>query len=333
MSAANKLARLAASALALAAAWPAHAQGVEFNLTEAPEPDSMAWEDPARVSFTIDPDGEDKFSVQMNLEAALAITPPTADRQKSIKGFIVWNRETGGDDRQNNFEAGGAFNIDYSTAPLDRPEETSDAQRRHEDDRRARRLDFATRLSAAYARTAQYADEADPACGAEPLPPQCRTQFKESLRTGAAFNLLTFHQEQNAGDAFGFSIEPQAGIDHDLLLNNPVDAETGERMKGGYLSATAGAALSVVPQFASPDWEIEVSGRLRQRLAVSDSRAESIEKSAFLFSASATYYVVKPADDDGWRAGIGITYTRGSDPLRGVDDINRIVLALRIGRY
>ena len=41
---------------------PAIAAGVKVDLTEEPEPDSKAWEDPARISLSIDPDGEDQFS-------------------------------------------------------------------------------------------------------------------------------------------------------------------------------------------------------------------------------------------------------------------------------
>jgi hypothetical protein len=327
MSARSALAAsVAATTLAL---WslPAEAQTgkLQIGLTEAAEPEGKAWKDPARLSFTIDPNGPDELSVQMNLEAELKL--PSDGRDKAAKGYLVWNRETGGDDRQNNLEVGGAFSMDYDpTLYLDRA-------RGSNDDEAARRLDVSSRFSTAYARTAKYADTSVPACAAPLNPPQCRTQFKESIRTSAAFNLFNAHFEQNAGHAFSFSAEPQFGVTHDLLLNSPVDPDTGLRLKGGYLSAEAGIGLAIYPRFDSPRWEITASGRLRQKLQASRSRSQSIHGSAFLFEASATYYVVKPHHKDDWRAGVGITYTRGDDPLRGVSDVNRIVLALRIGRY
>lgn len=323
---------LAAAAVAsTSAVWPvasaaaAQTGELQIGLTEAPEPEGKAWEDPARLSFTIDPDGPDKLSVQVNLEAELSLR--SNGRDKAVKGYLVWNRETGGDDRQNNLEVGGAFSIDYD------PVAYLDQSQASDDDEAARRLDVSSRFSTAYARTAEYADSTTPACVASPNLLQCRTQFKESIRTSAAFNIFNAHLEQNAGDAFAFSVEPQFGVDHDWLLNSPVDPDTGFRLSGGYLLAVAGIGLAIYPNFDSPRWEITASGRLRQKLQASRSRSPSIDGSAFLFEASATYYVVKPRLKDAWRAGVGIAYTRGDDPLRGVADVNRIVLALRIGRY
>lgn len=294
------------------------------NLTEAPEPDGKAWEDPARLSFTIDPNGPDKLSAQVNLELEKRLSLPT-ERKKAIKGFVVWNRETGGEDKQDNFEAGMAFSVGYKVDLDRRPGESADD--------RARKIDVAYRLSTAYARTAEYADLSSGACATTPSLPQCATQFKESLRTSAAINFFNAHLERDRGKVFRFSLEPQVGIDHDLLLNSPINTATGARAKGSYLSAMGGLKLWLWPASESPNWAITASGNLRQRLLVSSSREASIKDSAFLFEASATYYVVKPTDDSLWRAGVGVTYTRGSDPLNGVSDVNRIVLALRIGRY
>ena len=104
-------------------------------------------------------------------------------------------------------------------------------------------------------------------------------------------------------------------------------------MSGGYLSALAGAAVTIYPEFVDPDFELSASLQLRQQIFASESRRPGIESSALLFEASATYYLLNPSEDDGWRAGIGITYTRGDDPLNGRSNVNRIVLAFRLGRY
>jgi len=328
MSAPRFLALATAAGMAALGSVPVEAQErpdrVKVNLTEEAEPDGKAWEDPARASFTIDPHGPDSLSVKLNLELAKQLTPGSADRQRSIKAFAVWHRETGGDERQDNLELGGAYSIDYDTGFLD--QEAGSA------DRGSRFINLSSRFSAAFARTAQYADLTSPACIATPAAPQCKTQHKESLRGSAAFNVFNPFFERDAPGLPPFSIEPQFGADVDWLLSNPVDA-TGTRIRGGYVSAKAGVAMSVFPDFDAPRWELKASAKLRQRLFASDSRRPAIKESAVLVEASATYYVLKPKTEDGWRAGVGITYTRGDDPLTGVSNVNKIVLALRIGRY
>jgi hypothetical protein len=297
---------------------------LKVNLTEEAEPDGKAWEDPARASFTIDPHGPDSLSAKLNLELVKQLTPDTADRQRSIKAFAVWHRESGGEDQQNNLEFGGAYSVDYDTRFLDEEESTADESSSF--------INLASRFSAAFARTAQYADLTSPACVATPSAPQCKTQHKESLRGSAAFNVFNPFVERDAPGLLPFSIQPQFGADVDWLLNNPLDA-SGMRIQGGYVSAKAGIAMSVFPDFDAPRWDIKASAKLRQRLFASDSRRPLIKESALLFEASATYYLLKPRTDNGWRAGVGVTYTRGDDPLTGVSNVNKFVLALRIGRY
>jgi hypothetical protein len=319
--------RLAGAAIA-AVAWiqgPAHAQGGEpsgqrrgpstsFSLTEEAAPGDKAWEDPARISVTLDGDGPDTFSAQVNLEVAREFPSGTGGRNRSVGGNLVWNRESGGEDRQNNFEIGAFHEIGYLT-PLGSlgsgPPEAQDDF-----------IDTAFRFSMAYARTAVYADATTPLCTATPNLAQCQTQRNESIRGSTAISLFSPALEENL-----FSIEPKIGADYDHLLNSPIDADTGTSLSGGYLSAVAGIAASLFPTAA-----LEFSGsvQLRQRLYASDTRRPNIERSAWLFEASATYYFAR-ALTEGVDAGVGVTYTRGDDPLTGVDNVNRFVISLRLG--
>jgi len=312
-------------AIALAAASPALAEPAQkpprlkVNLTQKPEPDSKPWEDPARISATIDPHGPDAFSAQINLEVARPLTPATADRQKALKGFIIWNRETGSDDPQNNFEVGAAFSSALNTAFLSDSDSIP--------------FDAAIRASVGYARTAQFPELSSATCVATPAAPQCHTQFKESLRASAAAAFFGPGFERHPTGFLAYSIAPKLGLDHDQLINSPINVDTGLRAHGGYLSAVAGVAVSLFPDFDRPRWEVSVSTQLRQRITASDSRRPSIEKSAIMLEAAATYFVLVPRKKDGWRAGVGIVYSRGDDPLTGQTNVNRIVLALRIGAY
>jgi hypothetical protein len=324
MSAHDTIRRAALIAAILAIPATAHAQDnrLHVNLTEAPEPDSVAWEDPARISLTIDPHGPDKFSAQVNLEVERQFS--IGARPSSFGGNLVWNRETGGKDRQNNFEAGAFLSIGYDPTVLDAPHSGADpGQQDHF-------IAFAPRFSVNYARTAEYPDLSTAPCVATPAAPQCQTQFGESVRGSAALGIFSPGLEGQG--AVAYSISVKAGVDYDHLINSPLD-ENGQEVTGGYLSALAGVAVSVVPRFDHRDFELSGSIQLRQRIFASASRRPLIESSALLFQASATYYLLTPTESSDWRAGIGITYTRGDDPLTGRSNVNRIVLALRVGRY
>jgi hypothetical protein len=308
----------------IACAQGASSSGWSINLTEEPEPDSPAWEDPARVSLTIDPDGPDRFSAQVNLEVEQRVAR-SSGRSTAFGGNLIWNRESGGDDPQNNLEAGLFYSFDYDTGSLTDPEDGSTPEQQENF------IDVRGRASVDYARTAQYPDLTSPTCVATPQVAQCGTQFAESIRGSAAIVPFTPVLE-NQRRGFAYSIGPKFGVDYDHLINSPLD-DGGAELRGGYLSALAGLAVSIVPRFDDRDFEIAASVQLRQRLFASDSRRPDIENSALLFEASATYYLITPEDENDWRAGIGITYTRGDDPLTGRSNVNRIVLAFRLGQF
>ena len=339
MSARAPLAALGALGLGLVLSPPAASaqDGWEFGLTEAPEPDSKAWEDPARISLTIDPDGPDEFSAQLNIEAA-RVVPLTRGRDGEAGGYVRWNRETGSDP-QNNFETGAAFEFGYDIGrllDLDAAElGLSREQLARLADARARQWDVAGRVSTGYARTAEYPDLSAPACVADSTLRQCTTQFRESLRTSAAVTIFNAELENlDPGTGLAFSLQPKLGIDHDLLLNSPINVDTGVIERGSYLSALGGLAVTLSDSFANRGWEIQGSVQLRQRLHASDSRRPSIEGSAERFELSGTYYFIRPRiGESDFRAGIGVTYSDGGDPLSGAPDVDRIVLALRLGRY
>lgn len=316
------------SAFCLAAA-PAWAQdeaksALKLSLTEAAEPDSKAWEDPARLSFTIDPKGKDTFSAQVNAELKKALSKAD-ERSRNLTGSLVWNRETSESSPQNNFEVGMGYEVGYSGAMLDR-------SAGRDPDEAAKKIDASYQFGLAYARTANYGDPTTTACIGTPTLPQCGTQFAESIRGTAAANLFNPHFE-NFKNGFGFSFEPQIGAAIDYRLNNPVNVDTGVVATGAYGSISGGIVLKLFPDPESANWEVKLSAKLRQALFIDQSRKDEIDETAELLKAGATYYFVKPSETSDWRAGVGVTYTRGGDPLAGNKKANSIVFSLRIGRY
>lgn len=332
---ARRAALIVLPALGIGAANPAFADdaapGWNITLTEAAEPDSKAWEDPARISLTIDTRGKDKFSAQVNLEIQRSLTGLFEDRDSALGAYVRWNRESGGSEDQNNFEVGASFDVSPSTRIFDRPAGAGDPT--EEANRRSGSISWAFKLSSGYARTAVYPDLGSAPCSITPTLAQCQVQFEESLRSG--IQVVPFGVWQEGGSAHGlsYSIEPKFGIDHDLLLNSPIDAVTGLRKTGGYLSAVAALKFKLTPGFISPRWELAASAQLRQALSRSLLRADEIEESAELFKASATYFFALPSDTSPWRVGFGVVYARGSDPLTGKPDASTFVFALRIGQY
>jgi hypothetical protein len=324
-------------------AWAQDTSPWSIDLTEEPEPDSKAWEDPARLALTIDPDGPDRFSAHLNLEVGRSLTPRATNdylpRSRSAGGYLRWDRESSGDDRQNNLEAGLSFRIGHDVASVldlgnlgpDRtPDELNRLQRQ-----RGRRWDFSHRFSTAFSRTAHYPDLGSPTCTATPTVAQCRTQFRESLRSSAAVTAFNANLERRCLAGLACSIQPKLQIDHDLILNNPINPDTGLEVRGGYLSVLGGLAATVTPSFINPGWELQASYRVRQQLAASDTRRPLIERTAERLEVSGTYYFLRPSATTGsdWRAGVSLTYSNGGDPLTGAPDVERIVLAFRLGRY
>lgn len=304
----------------------------EVVLSEAAEPDSKSWEDPARIAFTIDTDGPDRFSAQVNLEAKRNLGEIMAGRDGKLGGYIRWNRESGGKDQQSNFEAGVALDITPNTTYLDRPRDV-EGDPTDIANRRAGTTRWALSIGTGYARTAAYADLSAAPCTTTPAVPQCQTQHEESLRSSLALVPTGVWQEGGKAKGISYSIEPKLGLDHDLILNAPIEQATGLAKKGGYLSALAGIKFKLMPGFISPSWELAASAQLRQALSRSTLRRDEIEESAELFKLSATYFFITPSETSKWRAGLGLTYTKGGDPLTGKPDVSTIVVAFRLGQY
>lgn len=329
---------------------------LSWKLTEEQEPSGKAWEDPARLSFTVDPNGEDIFSARINLQLEAPLRTSTLTDGKKFRhgrdvkasGYFRWAKESGGSDRQDNLELGAGLDIGRDLMGLYYidPKELmsmSPLERTLEAERRNKFLDYAVSIGSGFARTASYADLDAAPCDTAPSLTQCKTQYSESIRTTAEVgfyrpdwqDLRKFDADKDGnGSRLAFIFSPKVGLAHDLLLNDPIDPATGLRKKGGYLSAVAGFSIKASPSFIDPRFELAASGQIRQSLALSSSREGSIDKTAEQFELSATYYPVMPeVQNQDLRLGLGLTYTHGHDPLLGEPKGDKIVFALKLGFY
>lgn len=206
-------------------------------------------------------------------------------------------------------------------------------------------MDFSAAISSSFARTAQYADLSLPVCAPPSIFAQCSTQHDESLRNEIEIgffgpklqNFYRIQQRNGSGElrGFAFIISPKIGLTHDVLLNSPVDTDTGLKKEGSYVSGLVGLALNFTSTFVDPRFEISFEGQLRQSLIRSNSRRSSIDSTAERLELSGTYYLRMPntAEKDDFRVGLGISYIHGHDPLNGEPEGDKVVLALRLGFY
>jgi hypothetical protein len=323
---------------------------LKLKLTEQEEPESKPWEDPARLSFIIDPNGPDEFQAQVNMELGFDLnfkgefSPSYRDR--TIAVYVRYQRDNGGDDRQNNLELGLKYSVGHSAAALWMPynfdldnlsalDRTRLAMVADARGRGTFPLNLSYDASVGYKRTAVYADADKSPCDASPNIPQCQTQYNESIRASVVSAVYVNWLEGGDENGLKYSIAPKIGVDYDHLFNSPLDPTTGISKRGGYFSALGGLAAVFAPSFVNPSWEVKGSAQLRQKISASNSRSPSIESSAEKFKASATYYFIRPATTvkGGWRAGFGVEYTKGGDPLTGKPDDEKIVLAFRLGQF
>ncbi|MFT4055632.1 MAG: hypothetical protein QM681_14095 [Novosphingobium sp.] len=304
-----------------------------MTLTQERKPTASPWEDPALLSYSIDTRGKDSINVQLNTALAWDVARLPASegfyRQIEAGPYLVFNRNTQEKARQNNIEAGIKATISTTRIippKVDRPLPQANPPK----------WDAAFGLDLGYARTATYADLEKAVCVATPEARQCDTQYKESIRSvaGAIFNVPF----ESGGSGIGSSLlryEFSPGIDlaYDHLLDNKINAKTGVVETGGYLSAAPSAKFGL---FVGSDSKIklEFAGQVRVRLHASATRSAAIGRSAGLGTASATYFFTQPAPgSSGWRAGVSVSFTRGSDPLTEKPDQSIILLAFKIGRF
>lgn len=345
----------ALATLAIAAIVTTQAQAEELEkkskfdivLTQENAPDSKPWEDPAKLSYTIVKGAPDQVSIQTNLELGFNLSEPDLKklqgRKRTIGSYFRYQRETGAD-KQNNLEFGAKYSVGYDIIALlnipdgfviDNPTREQRGRLAAIAEQSGNYTDVAYELLSGYARTKSYPDQSKAPCASTPLLPQCSTQTKESIRTSLAATLFNGNFENRIGSSIAFSFAPKLGLDHDLMLNSPLDLTTGLGMKGGYLSATGGAAIVITPGFINPGWELKASSQFRYKLDASATRSPSLERFAEKFEVSGTYYFVKPSSPvkKDWRAGLGVAFSVGGDPLTGAPDEKKIVIAFRLGKY
>ncbi|MBD3775161.1 MAG: hypothetical protein IE921_16450 [Rhodobacteraceae bacterium] len=301
---------------------------IEFTITEDGAPTAKPWEKAAIISGTIDRDGKDYFEVHANADLQFDLLNDTdldGPTQTLVLGpSFNWDRSTREGKEQDELKAGAVVYY-YNEPNIGTIDPNS------------KPIFWAVQANADFARTAVYPDRKKPPCSLSTPSPLCEVQHKESIKGKLSlFPYFATFEDLTSDRKLAYSFRPQFQIAHDEILDGTLDAATLEKVTGGYTSVMVGVGLNLRPSFILPQFEINGTVQLRQRLGVSASRAAVTEKSAERMELTGTYFFLQ---DDGdpktknWRVGLSVTWTEGSDPFEDKPKASTIMFGLRVGRF
>lgn len=304
---------------------PAVMAQTAVTLQAGEEPEQKAWTQPAQISFTSSKGAKDSWALDAALRAEFQ---PRSSSDDMIFVRTVAQVNTAEKSKVQNFqgEIGYSFNWGTDTS-MDLP------------DTKAFFLYSDIKLGAK-----DKTIFADPkaVCTAIPRPAACGKQHETSL-TGA-FVLQpflsnwenTFHVENGKveGPAFTHSFSPVVTFFYDEILSAKVNA-SGIRPDGSVMGSKVDISTAFSPRFTDYRLVLKATGSWTYAAHRSSLRTENFKKSATVFKLSADYELGKRAfekvDEGGaFIPAIGVTYTKGDDPMSGKLDQDNFVAAFKL---
>lgn len=313
------------------------------TLQAAKSPTSKAWTQPASFSYTFDntEGADDSFAV----DVAARIEKKFGETD--FGGFFEteWHRNNTSSDQQNQLALGFGLSHEYRNRTLD--EDSLHYQRF---------FSVYTDATIQFSRKATFADLKSVLCENDSTDPQCQTQFDESIRFLLDFSPYltqaegpngqqpsffnkwetTFSQRGSAsqpnGPSWVHSFSPVASLFHDDIINDVIDPKTGLEVDGSVtgLKVVLGAAIS--PRWSNYRLVFRGSAQGIWTLDRSMARQDTFDNNTSLLTLSADYELTSRSFDGekNFVPSIGITYTKGSDPLAGIAKADKIVVGLKV---
>lgn len=283
---------------------------------------------PASLTFTENFDGEDSYAVKLGVSALFDIQPLFNADRTSITTKALWQKNTETKKAQDN----QAITIGLEFFNTDTDEKFVEAWTQGDG-----YYDFyavTTGLDLGVNRKAVFGDPASAPCLANPGETVCGKQFQESIRTTLKSSIYSTHLDF-ADDDKGFValITPTVGLFYDDALNDNFVAANGIVADGAVSGYTAGAVLVVTPKLADSRWQIKLNLQANQTFQRDAKRRPDFERSSRLGSLELAYSLMGPlgqTGDNKWIPQITLTYTDGSDSLKGQKSQNTLVLALSV---
>ncbi len=300
----------------------AHAQNSTFTLNADEAPSDQPWSDPASFSYS-----KDKGSkAALSLDAAGKLAWRLGDATTSTGfGRFVAHRNTATGAQVENYAAEVGLHFEQSTASGDLPDPNA--------------FYLFHDVSLGYDYKTNFDDEAD-GCDATPKPAECVRSHERSVRL--AWTLQPFHlswervpayvggklTEQSPDVAYSFG--PVITVFADDLVDAPT--VNGGKPKGTATGAVGKLSLALSPR--ALDYRLVLRGSIQQTefFHRPTSRQAGLPEDSTLNRLSLDYDLGPRAflGEAGWAPSVGVTYTKGDDPLIGVANRERTVFAFKL---
>jgi hypothetical protein len=307
--------RVLATILTCACATPVFAAKLTINAGE--EPDEKAWTKPASVNYVNNANSNDSWSVDL---AAKVEGQPAASLPVTafLRAVVQRNTETKKPVENYVAEVGGKFDLPQWGNTF-----------------------LLGQASIAFSDKTNFPDsKAD--CSITPLPTACIRQRERSIRP--AFTVQPFRSSwentfaysdsqhtQLVGPTWTHSILPVISLFYDDVLDAKLNG-AGVESDGGVFGSKAILGVAFSPKVTN--YRLIISGGVQLITAFnrSNRRKADFAASSTLSSASATYEFGPRSFEGGtgWVPSIGVTYTKGDDPLAGKKDIDNVTFGFKI---
>jgi len=307
----------------------AHAQpSTKFTLAGGEEPETKTWNEAASVAFVSNNGKKDSWAV--NLAAKVEGQPiSTSTTVLFMRALIEKNTQAKKEVENFGLSAGSKF--DWNNA--------NDGPGAEGPDTTA--IFVFGESSLGLADKAIFADP-KAACGSVYRPPECEKQRETSLRGQLALrffmsgweNTFFYPDATHAsldGPSWTHSFSPVVTVFHDEILDAKVSA-AGVKPDGGVTGVKVALGGAVSPKFT--DYRLVLSAKIQFTEAFDRStlRRAGFQKSAKFAKIGVDYELGNrsfEADSSGWVPAVGITYTKGDDPLSGKTDLDNVTVSFK----
>ena len=310
------------------------------HLRATNDTENIAASRPATFAYTLNNDGDDSIAVSAAVKARHALQP----------GFLAlkaeWQKNTQQKEEQDNLNLGVGYDFEiFRQRPSPSARQVKQKLDAGETVNPAEALnalnDFYSIIvanSIEYNRKGIFGDATAAPCVADPTLRACGDQFLETIRFSSQASpywpgLESANWTNN--DQFYWVFSPTATVFYDRAVNNDVELLDGNLVNGGVFGIAGRATLAISPGIYKNRFELTLSGQIVQAFDRDMMRLEDFEKSSRLFSASLQYALsdnsfVGQKTSDYLIPAFSITYTNGSDSLKGRESQDTIVFGLSL---
>lgn len=300
---------------------PARAQDSSFTLNADEAPNAQPWSDPA--SFSYIKDKGDKAA--LSLDAVGKLNWRLGRETTTGFGRFVAHRNTATGNQVENYAAEVGFHLEQGPVQGDLPDPNA--------------FHVFHDVSLGYDYKTNFDDEAD-GCDATPKPVDCVRSHERSVRL--AWTLQPFHPSWERVPAYkdgkltdespdvAYSFGPVITVFADDLVDSPT--VNGVKPKGTATGAVGKLSLALSPK--ALDYRLVLRGSIQQTefFHRPTSRQAGLPEDSTLNRLALDYDLGPRAflGEAGWAPSVGLSYTKGDDPLTGVANRERTVFAFKL---